>query len=75
MKKLVTLAVFDNAFDVKYNLLKGMLDEAGIDYFTSNENVRSVKPMPFMTPTNVSIEIKVFEERLEEATRIFQSII
>jgi len=28
MKKLVTLAVFDNTFDVKFNLLKDMLEEA-----------------------------------------------
>ena len=27
MKKLVTLAVFNNTFDVKFNLLKDMLEE------------------------------------------------
>lgn len=74
MKKLITLAVFDNIFDVKYNLLKNMLDEAGINYITSNENARTVKPMPFMTPTNVSIDIKVYEDKLEEAIKILQSI-
>jgi len=28
MKKLVTLAVFNNTFDVKFKLLKDMLDES-----------------------------------------------
>ena len=74
MKKLITLAVFDNAFDVKYNLLKDMLDEADIHYFTNNENVRIVKPMPFITPTNMSIDIKVYEKDLDEAVKIMASI-
>lgn len=74
MSKLVTLAVFENVFDVRYNLLKDMLDEAGISYIAANENARSVKPMPFMTPTNISIDIKVYEDRLEEAMDILNSI-
>lgn len=74
MKKLVTLAVFTNSFDVKYMLLKDMLEEAGIAFLSVNENARSVKPMPFTTPSNLSIEIKVDRENLEEATRILDSI-
>jgi hypothetical protein len=74
MSKMVTLAVFTNSFDVKYMLLKGMLEEAGIGYVSVNENARSVKPMPFTTPSNLSIEIKVDEENMEEAVKILQSI-
>ena len=75
MKKLITLAVFDNIFDVKYNLLKDMLDEAGINYITNNENARIIKPMPYTTPTNLSIDIKVYEDDLEQAIKILESII
>ena len=74
MSKLITLAVFDNVFDVDFNLLKDMLDEAGIGYITTNENARTVKPMPYMVPTNVSIEIRVYEENLDEAIKILRSI-
>ena len=75
MSKLISLAVFDNVFDVKYNLLKDMLDEAGIAYITSNENTRIIKPALFTTPANVAINIKVYEDRLEEALTILRSIL
>lgn len=74
MSKLVTLAVFDNSFDINYNLLKGLLDEAGIPYMTSNENFRSIKPLPFITPTNISIDIKVYDDYYQEAKNILDSI-
>ena len=74
MKKLVTLAVFDNVIDVKFNLLKDMLDEAGIPYLTGNEKARTVKPLPFVSPANIAIDIKVYEEDAEEALKIYQSI-
>ena len=35
MSKLITLAVFNNAFDIKFNLLKNMLEEADIKYITT----------------------------------------
>lgn len=74
MKKLVTLAVFDNVIDVKFNLLKDMLEEAGIPYLTGNEQARTVKPLPFVSPANIAIDIKVYEEDAEEALKIYQSI-
>ena len=74
MKRLITLAEFDNVFDVRFNLLKDMLEEAGIEYLTSNENSRAVKPALSSIPTNISIEIKVYEENLEEAVKIMGSI-
>lgn len=75
MKKLVTLAVFTNDFEVRYNLLKGLLEKAGIEYMVTNENMRSIKPAMYMTPTNVSIEVKVFEEQFPEAIEILNSIV
>ncbi len=72
--KLITLAIFDNTFDVTFNLLKDMLDEAGINYVVNNENSRAVKPMPFMAPLNLSIDIKIYEDDLKEATAILKSI-
>jgi len=74
MGKLVTLAYFNNAFDVKYNLLKGMLEEAGIPFVTTNDKFRSVKTLPFMSPANISIDIKVDEENLDEALSLYRSI-
>ena len=74
MSKLITLAEFDNIFDVKFNLLKDMLEEAGIEYLTSNENSRGIKPALSTIPTNISIEIKVFEEHLDQAVQIMKSI-
>jgi len=74
MSNLASLAVFDTIFDIKFNLLKSMLDEAGIWYITSNENARSVKPPLSMIPTNVTIEIKVQKENFEEAVEILKSI-
>ena len=74
MKNLITLAVFDNIFDVKYNLLKNLLEEAGINYFTTNEYARTVKPLMFSGPSNICIEIKVYEDCLEEASAILNSI-
>lgn len=74
MKSLITLAVFDNVFDVKFNLLKSMLEQAGIAYLASNENARAIKPMPFKNPVNVAIDIKVNEEDAEEALEIYRSI-
>ncbi len=74
MKKLHTLAVFDNVIEVKFNILKDMLEEAEIPYLTKNENARIVKPTLSMVATNVAIEVKVYEENLEEALKIWNSI-
>lgn len=46
MKKLVTLAVFDSVLDIRYNLLKDMLEEAGIHCLTNNENLRMERQCP-----------------------------
>lgn len=74
MKKLHTLAIFDNVIEVKFNILKDMLEEAEIPYLTKNENTRTVKPTLSMVASNVAIEVKVYEEDLEEALKIWNSI-
>ena len=74
MGKLVQLAVFDNVYDVRFNLLKDMLQEAGIGFVTTNEKSRTVKPAVFMSPANMAIGIMVDEENLEGATEILRSI-
>ncbi len=51
-----------------------MLDQAGIKYLTTNENARTIKPMPFTSPANVSIGLKIDEEDVEEALAIYKSI-
>lgn len=73
MDKLVTLAEFGNIVEVKYNLLKDMLDQAGIKYVVVNENARTVEPMA-LTPSNISIEIKILESDAEQALKLYNSI-
>lgn len=74
MSKLITLAIFDTTFDVKFNLLKSMLEEAGIHYVSVNENMRGIEPFPMATPTNLAIEIRIAEEDMEVAGKILDSI-
>ena len=73
MKRLVTVAVFPTSFDIKYNLLKDMLDEAKIPFIEVNANMRGLEQFP-IGPSNISIEIKVYEEYLEEVAKIIESI-
>jgi hypothetical protein len=74
MQKLVTIGHFLNSFDIKFNLFKDMLEEAGIGYIVVNENARIVKGALLASPSNVTIEIKVDEENAREALEILQSI-
>jgi hypothetical protein len=73
MNRLVTIAEFANTFDVKYCLLKDMLEEAEIPYILSNANARSVE-LYSISPSNMSIEVKVYEDVLAEAIEIVKSI-
>ncbi|HPR31225.1 MAG TPA: DUF2007 domain-containing protein [Prolixibacteraceae bacterium] len=73
MKKLYTIAEFTNPFEVKLNLLKDMLEQAGIPFFTTNEFTRTIKPAIF-TPSDLSIEVRVYEEDLRAAVDIYRSI-
>ena len=71
--RVITLAIFENPMDVQYNLLKGMLEEANIKFSVVNENFRSVEPFT-ISPSNISIEIRVLECDLEQAQEILESI-
>ncbi len=73
MKRLITVAEFSNALDVKFSLLKDMLKQAKIPYIISNENARSVEPF-VLSPSNEAIEIKVYEDSFVKANEIFESI-
>ena len=74
MKNLVTVAEFNNSFDVKFNLFKDMLEKAEINYIVINENSRNIEGAFAVTPSNISIEIKVYEENIEQALEILNSI-
>lgn len=73
MKRLITIAEFPHPVDVKLHLLKELLEEAEIPYLVTNENVRAVKPMMAVI-SNLSIELKVYEENLQRALELMESI-
>lgn len=74
MNKLITLEVFTSNYDIRFLLLKDMLEEAGIGYITTNEVASRVKPLLFGAPANVAMELRVYQEDLEEARKILDSI-
>ena len=74
MEKLITIAEFSNTYDVKYNLLIDMLEQSDIPYILSNQNARTVE-FYVLTPSNMSIEVKVYKDRLNEAMEIVKSIL
>lgn len=74
MGGLVTISTFLNSFDIRYNLFKDMLEEAGIGYIVVNENRRIAGGALVVSPDNVAIEIKVDEENVAKALEILQSI-
>lgn len=74
MSHLVTISTFLNSFDIRYNLFKDMLEEAGIGYIVVNENRRIAGGALVVSPDNVAIEIKVDEENEAKALEILQSI-
>ena len=73
MNRLITIAEFDNTYDIKYSLLIDMLEQAEIPYILSNQNARTVE-FYVVSPSNMSIEVKVYEDRLNEAMEIVKSI-
>jgi hypothetical protein len=74
MNNAVTVATFTSNFDMKFFLFKEMLDEAGIKFMVVNEITSTVDGVFAGSPTNMGIEIRVLEEKLEEATQILDSI-
>jgi hypothetical protein len=73
MEKLITIAEFDNTYHVKYSLLIDMLEQAGIPFIQSNQNARTVE-FYVVSPSNMAIEVKVYESQLEQAMEIVKSI-
>ena len=74
MKKLITIAEFSNALDIKLNLLKDMLEQAGIPNVITNENARLIEPF-IVSPSNEAIEIKVSMDKFDKANEILKSIL
>ena len=74
MSKPVTVATFTTNFDMKYMMFKEMLEEAGIEYMLVNEITSTIDGTFAGSPTNIGIEIRVMDDKLEEATKILESI-
>jgi hypothetical protein len=69
-----TVASFDNAFDPQLLIVKSMLDEAGIRYYTVNEEFRALKPLPMMAPHALTIRLCVETARRDEALGMLRAI-
>ena len=74
MNKAVTIASFTSNFDMKYILFREMLEEAGIEYVVVNEISSTIDGTFAGSPSNMGIEIRVLEEKAEEALEIYNSI-
>lgn len=74
MSKTITVATFTSNFDMKYMLYKEMLDEAGIEYMLVNEITSTIDGTFSGSPSNIGIEIRVMEEKFDEALEIYNSI-
>nr|WP_321355135.1 DUF2007 domain-containing protein [uncultured Draconibacterium sp.] len=74
MSKAVTVATFTSNFDMKYMLFKEMLEEAGITFMLVNEITSTIDGTFSGSPSNIGIEIRVMEEKFEEALEIYNSI-
>lgn len=69
-----TVASFDNAFDPQLLIVKSMLDEAGIGYYTVNEEFRALKPLPLMAPHALTIRLCVEKTRRDDALGILRAV-
>ena len=74
MSQPITIATFTSNFDMKYLLFKEMLEEAGIQYMLINEVTSTVDGIFKGSPTNIGIEVRVMEDKAEEALEILDSI-
>lgn len=70
----VTVATFSTNFDMKYMLFKEMLDEARIQYMVVNEISSTIDGTFGGSPSNIGIEIRVMDDKAEEAIKILDSI-
>ncbi len=74
MSEFVTIAEFDNGFEVELALAKDALETAGINFHCINENARSVEPMPFTVASPIAIELRVPLENRDEAIELLEMI-
>jgi len=75
MQDFVTIAIFNSAFDIKLAMAKGLLEESGIEFYTTNENFRSVEPPIGLLPQNMCIELRVSTEKSEDALQVLKTIL
>ena len=73
MEKFITVAEFTNSHEVKFSLFKSMLKQAKIVYSINNENSRNVKPF-LIAPSNLAIEVQVFQKDFQNAREILKSL-
>lgn len=69
----VTIEYFNNSYEPRLAIAKSMLEEAGIDYYITNENYLSTEPL-LIPPTPISIELRVDRKKITEALEILKSI-
>jgi hypothetical protein len=74
MGDMTTAAVFPNSMDVRINLFKDMLEQAGIDFIVINEHGRIIDGIFSPVAGNIGIEIRVRNEDLHLAAEIYDSI-
>lgn len=74
MDDFVTIASFDSSLELDFILAKDALEKKGIIYYCTNENIRSLKPMPGPIPSNIQIELRVPAKDQENAIDILEGI-
>lgn len=68
-----TIATFNNSWEPQLAIAKSMLEQAGINYYVTNENFLSTEPL-LVTPSPLSIELRVDKKRVVEALQIIESL-
>jgi hypothetical protein len=74
MGDFTTVATFESAIDPQFLLAKSILEENGIDHYTTNENYRTLHPPIGFIPSNMCIELRVPFEKRGEAIRLLEQI-
>ena len=71
--KLITIYISQNKTDIvtKIPIIEALLDSAGIEYFSLNENVTNL--YGGLNIVSRGIEIQVAEENVEKATELIKS--
>jgi hypothetical protein len=67
------VAIFSISYEPQLIIAKSMMDQAGIKYYLTNENYRNLEPL-LISPTPVSIELRVDKQKVSEALQILEAI-